>query len=170
MGAAWELNVYGILRKISLQGPSSTGIQMDVLKRQEQLDLKEKELNAKEAELKRQQDQMIADGTLKPKKNWPKCYPVTRHDIAGEVCICESHNLDSILTISKPAQTSIFGIPIGSRKRAKPLKFTLLVKQIIVNFHTSQGHCFFYLCISKPHDFTPSVTLRYQLQYVGPCR
>ncbi len=58
---------------------------MDVLKRQEQLDLKEKELNAKEAELKRQQEQMIADGTLKPKKNWPKCYPVTRHDIDGEV-------------------------------------------------------------------------------------
>ena len=71
----------------AMQGPSSTGIQMDVLKRQEQLDLKEKELNAKEAELKRQQEQMIADGTLKPKKNWPKCYPVTKHDIAGEVSL-----------------------------------------------------------------------------------
>lgn len=77
---------------------------MDVLKRQEQLDLKEKELNAKEAELKRQQEQMIADGTLKPKKNWPKCYPVTRHDIAGEVSIFEkllslTSTLDSSLLL-----------------------------------------------------------------------
>lgn len=49
------------------------------------MDLKEKELNAREAELKEQQRKMIADGTLKPKKNWPKFYPITRHDIAGEV-------------------------------------------------------------------------------------
>jgi len=55
---------------------------MDVLKRQEQLDLKEKELNAREAELK---EQMVRDGTLKPKKNWPKFYPITNHDIAADV-------------------------------------------------------------------------------------
>jgi len=58
---------------------------MDVVRRQEQLDLKEKELNAREAELKRQQEQMIKDGTLKPKKNWPRFYPITNHDIAADV-------------------------------------------------------------------------------------
>lgn len=67
-----------------MQGPSSTGIQMDVLKRQEQLNLKEKELNAREKELKEQERRLLADGSLKPKKNWPRFYPITNHDIAGE--------------------------------------------------------------------------------------
>ena len=75
-----------------MQGPSSGGgIQMDVMRRQEQLDLKEKELNAREAELKKQQEQMIKDGTLKPTKNWPRCYPITHHDIPGDVSALLGH-------------------------------------------------------------------------------
>ena len=84
-----------LLMSTVLQGPSSGGgIQMDVMRRQEQLDLKEKELIAREAELKKQQEQMIRDGTLKPKKNWPRCYPITHHDIAGDVSSSWSKSKD----------------------------------------------------------------------------
>lgn len=66
---------------------------MDVMKRQEQLDLKEKELNAREQELKQKQEQMIKDGILKPTKNWPKCFPITKHDIDGEVSHLDKDSL-----------------------------------------------------------------------------
>ena len=49
------------------------------------LDLKEKELRAKEAELKKVQEDLRRTGALRPEKNWPMCYPITHHDIAGEV-------------------------------------------------------------------------------------
>ena len=69
----------------ALQGTAESSSARDYAKRKEQLDLKEKELNAREAELKRQQDELIASGAIKPKKNWPICYPIVHHDIKGEV-------------------------------------------------------------------------------------
>ena len=64
---------------------TDAGSSKDYARRKEQLDLREKELAAREAELKRQQDALIASGAIKPKKNWPICYPVTHHDIKGDV-------------------------------------------------------------------------------------
>jgi hypothetical protein len=49
------------------------------------MELKEKELKAKEAELRKLEADLRSTGALKPTKNWPKCYPITHHDIAGEV-------------------------------------------------------------------------------------
>ena len=68
-------------------------VQMDYLKRKEQLDLKEKELAAREEELKKQQEELVKAGALKPKKNWPKCFPITHHDIDGEVRLTSWHLL-----------------------------------------------------------------------------
>ena len=56
--------------------------------RAEQLDLKEKELNAREAELARKEEELRKAGALVPKKNWPICYPILHHDIAGDVWPC----------------------------------------------------------------------------------
>ena len=53
--------------------------------RAEQLDLKEKELNAREAELKQREEELRRAGGLTKKKNWPRCYPIAHHDIAGDV-------------------------------------------------------------------------------------
>ena len=58
---------------------------MDYVKRKDQLDLKEKELAAREADIKKAEEDLRKAGVLKPKKNWPRCYPITHHDIAGEV-------------------------------------------------------------------------------------
>ncbi|KAK9819936.1 hypothetical protein WJX72_004131 [[Myrmecia] bisecta] len=46
---------------------------------------KEAELNAREKELKRREDELRRAGGGRPEKNWPICYPITHHDIAGEV-------------------------------------------------------------------------------------
>ena len=45
---------------------------------------REAELNAREAELKRWEADLRSSGRLRPKKNWPKCCPVTVMDIRGE--------------------------------------------------------------------------------------
>ena len=55
--------------------------------RAEQLDLKEKELLAREAEIKRKEEELRKAGALVPAKNWPWCYPITHHDIAGDVSL-----------------------------------------------------------------------------------
>ena len=63
---------------------------MDYSKRKDQLDLREKELAAREAELAKTQEELRLSGAIKPKKNWPRCYPITHHDIKGEVsCGCQ---------------------------------------------------------------------------------
>ena len=51
----------------------------------ERLDLKEKELAAKEVELKKWEENLRSSGQLKPKKNWPRCFPLVHHDIPGDV-------------------------------------------------------------------------------------
>ena len=79
-----------------LQGSVANGggdVQMDYLKRKEQLDLKEKDLAAREEELKKQHEELVKSGALKPKKNWPKCFPITHHDIDGEVRLTARHLL-----------------------------------------------------------------------------
>ena len=53
--------------------------------RSDRLDLKEKELAAKEAELKKWEENLRASGQLKPTKNWPRCFPLVHHDIPGDV-------------------------------------------------------------------------------------
>ena len=59
---------------------------IEVLKRTETLDAKEKALQAKEAELRRWEADLRATGSLKPKKNWPNRFcPIVHHDIAAEV-------------------------------------------------------------------------------------
>ena len=70
---------------MDVQGSANGEVQMDYMKRKDQLDQKEKELNAREALLSKQEKDLLASGALKPKKNWPRCYPITYHDIAGDV-------------------------------------------------------------------------------------
>lgn len=53
--------------------------------RKDLLDIKEKELAAREAELNRREEELRKAGALVPKKNWPICYPILHHDIAGDV-------------------------------------------------------------------------------------
>ena len=53
--------------------------------RREDLEAKERQLAAKEAELAKWEENLKATGALKPKKNWPVCLPILHHDIAGEV-------------------------------------------------------------------------------------
>lgn len=62
--------------------------QQDYTRRAAALDAKEAELRAKEAELKKAEDQLRRTGALQPEKNWPPCYPITHHDIAGEARLC----------------------------------------------------------------------------------
>lgn len=65
----------------SSSGPSNfagKGMEADLAKR-------EAELNAREAELKRWEADLRSSGRLRPKKNWPKCCPITVMDIKGEV-------------------------------------------------------------------------------------
>ena len=100
---------------------------MDVMKRQEQLDLKEKELNAREQELKRQQEQMIADGTLKPIKNWPKCYPVTKHDIDGEVKTQPTYSSLDLRTAD-----TLVANPLSLRKWISPSLFSLWISSRVL--------------------------------------
>lgn len=45
---------------------------------------READLNAREAELKRWEADLRSSGRLRPKKNWPKCCPVTVMDIRGD--------------------------------------------------------------------------------------
>ena len=52
----------------------------------DRLNLKEKELAAKEVELKKWEEKLKAAGQLKPTKNWPRCFPLVHHDIPGDVC------------------------------------------------------------------------------------
>lgn len=53
------------------------GMEADLAKR-------EAELNAREAELKRWEADLRSSGRLRPKKNWPKCCPITVMDIKGQ--------------------------------------------------------------------------------------
>lgn len=60
------------------------GAQQDYAKRAAALDRREAELRAKEAEVKKAEDELRRTGALRPEKNWPPCYPILHHDIAGE--------------------------------------------------------------------------------------
>ena len=51
----------------------------------EDLERREKELAAKEAELQRWEADLRATGGLKPKNNWPVCCPIVYLDIDAEV-------------------------------------------------------------------------------------
>lgn len=51
----------------------------------EDLERREKELAAKEAELQRWEADLRATGGLKPKNNWPVCFPIVYLDIDAEV-------------------------------------------------------------------------------------
>jgi hypothetical protein len=62
----------------SVASGAGKGHEADLAKR-------EAELNAREAELKRWEADLRSSGRLRPKKNWPKCCPVTVMDIRGEV-------------------------------------------------------------------------------------
>lgn len=64
--------------------------------RKDLLDIKEKELAAREAELNRREEELRKAGALVPKKNWPICYPILHHDIAGDVSstqICHARHI-----------------------------------------------------------------------------
>ncbi|KAK9866559.1 hypothetical protein WJX84_008606 [Apatococcus fuscideae] len=54
-------------------------------KRAEKLSKREAELNAKEEQLKKWEQELRSNGNLRPKKNWPRCWPILHHDIAGDV-------------------------------------------------------------------------------------
>ena len=34
--------------------------------------------------MKKAEDELRRTGALRPEKNWPPCYPILHHDIAGE--------------------------------------------------------------------------------------
>ena len=53
--------------------------------REAELAKREAELNAREAELRRWEQDLRSSGRLVPKKNWPKCCPLTVMDIKAEV-------------------------------------------------------------------------------------
>ena len=53
--------------------------------REAELARREAELNAREAELRRWEQDLRNSGRLIPKKNWPKCCPMTVMDIKAEV-------------------------------------------------------------------------------------
>jgi len=63
-------------RCMQLGGKPGKGRETDLAKR-------EAELNAREAELKRWEADLRSSGRLRPKKNWPKCCPITVMDIKG---------------------------------------------------------------------------------------
>ena len=65
---------------------SALRAQQDYTKRAAALDRREAELRAKEAEVKKAEDELRRTGALRPEKNWPPCYPILHHDIAGEAC------------------------------------------------------------------------------------
>ena len=54
-------------------------------KRVDKLSKREAELNAKEEQLKKWEQELRSNGNLRPKKNWPRCWPILHHDIAGDV-------------------------------------------------------------------------------------
>ena len=64
-----------------LQGNLPSGSPPNV----EDLQRREKELAAKEAELQRWEADLRATGGLKPKNNWPLCCPIVYLDIDAEV-------------------------------------------------------------------------------------
>ena len=53
--------------------------------REAELARREAELNAREAELRRWEQDLRNSGRLIPKKNWPRCCPMTVMDIKAEV-------------------------------------------------------------------------------------
>jgi multidrug efflux pump subunit AcrA (membrane-fusion protein) len=59
-------------------------VQQDYTRRAAALDRREAELRAKEEQLKRAEEALRRTGALAPEKNWPPCYPILHHDIAGE--------------------------------------------------------------------------------------
>ncbi|KAK9846272.1 hypothetical protein WJX81_000509 [Elliptochloris bilobata] len=65
--------------------PSFTSDDQDYTKRAAALDRREAELRGKEAEIKKVEDELRRTGALRPEKNWPPCYPILHHDIAGEI-------------------------------------------------------------------------------------
>jgi len=53
--------------------------------REKALKKKEAELAQKEAQLKKLESELKASGATLKKRNWPICYPLWHHDIAGEI-------------------------------------------------------------------------------------
>lgn len=68
-------------------GATATVTDKDVKKREKELTKREKELAKREEELRKREQALAAQGAAVAGviKNWPKCYPIVRQDIATDI-------------------------------------------------------------------------------------
>jgi hypothetical protein len=65
--------------------PAAASNAAGVAAREAALSQKEAALKAKEKELQEREAELRRNGGMKPRKNWPLCFPIIHHDIAKDI-------------------------------------------------------------------------------------
>ncbi|XP_024982954.1 secretory carrier-associated membrane protein 4-like [Cynara cardunculus var. scolymus] len=118
---------YAVANNNSLDTPTK------LKKKQKELEAKEAELNKREQILRRKEEALAKSGAVIEDKNWPPFYPIVRHDIAGDIPI-------RLQRIQYIAYATLIGVPVS-------LFWNLLTTVAIFTSVKADGIAFFFSAV-----------------------